>query len=70
MDASDDVLHITPSFHFNLITHDPDDNKFADCAIAAEADYIITEDGHFDAMIGLGYKPQPITAAEFIARYL
>ena len=26
---------ITPFYHFNLITVDPDDNKFVDCAISA-----------------------------------
>jgi predicted nucleic acid-binding protein len=27
------VLFFTPHYHFNLITADPDDNKFVDCAI-------------------------------------
>jgi len=52
------------------ITHDPDDNKFADCAIAAEADFILTEDRHFQELNGSGYKPQPITPAEFMKRCL
>ncbi len=34
-------------FHFLLITSDPDDNKFVDCAIACGANYIITHDNHF-----------------------
>ncbi len=41
------VLRIAPSFHFHLITADPDDDKFADCAITAHADYMITQDKHF-----------------------
>ena len=45
-------------FRFHLIIGDADDDKFADCAIAAEADFIITEDHHFDVMPGSGYKPQ------------
>ena len=61
---------ITPSFHFHLITADPDDDKFADCAIAAEADYIITDDRHFDALKTASYKPQPISPEEFIRRHL
>ena len=36
------------------------------CAIAAEADFIITGDHHFDALRGIGYKPQPVTPEEFI----
>lgn len=31
------VLHIDPHFRFGLIEADPDDNKFVDCAIAANA---------------------------------
>ena len=39
-----------PYFHFNLIESDPDDNKFVDCAIVANAKFIVTEDRHFDAV--------------------
>lgn len=27
------VEHVSPAYRFNLITADPDDNKFVDCAI-------------------------------------
>jgi len=45
-------------------------NTFCDCAIAAEADFIVTEDGHFDALKTAGYKPKPIKPEEFIRQYL
>lgn len=35
---------------FNLIKDDPDDNKFADCAIAPGADYLVTFDKHFNVL--------------------
>ena len=38
---------INPQFRFHLITQDPDDNKFVDCAIIANARYIVSEDTHF-----------------------
>lgn len=41
---------ITPAFQFNLITTDPDDNKFVDCAITAGATYIVSNDHHFDEL--------------------
>lgn len=44
------TLFITPYYHFNLITADPDDNKFVDCAISANAKYIVTEDHHCDVL--------------------
>ena len=64
------VRQLEPQFRFNVITGDPDDNKFCDCAIAAEADFIVTEDGHFDALKTAGYKPKPIKPEEFIRQYL
>ncbi|MBQ9666548.1 MAG: putative toxin-antitoxin system toxin component, PIN family [Bacteroidaceae bacterium] len=36
--------------HFNLIKNDVDDNKFVDCAIAADAEYIVTNDIHFNVL--------------------
>ena len=44
------VRQITPSYKWNLITADPDDNKFVDCAIAANARFIVTEDHHFNVL--------------------
>lgn len=64
------ILRISPTFRFHLITADADDDKFADCAIAAEADYIITADRDFDVLRSRGYKPQPITPEEFIRLHL
>jgi len=43
-------------------------NKFCDCAIAAEADFVISEDNHFAPLKSAGYRPQPITPTEFIRR--
>ena len=44
MADADLCRRIVPHFQWRLIVADPDDNKFADCAIAAEAEWIITED--------------------------
>ncbi|UKK69134.1 putative toxin-antitoxin system toxin component, PIN family [Prevotella communis] len=44
------VVFLTPYYHFNLITADPDDNKFVDCAIQANARYIVTNDHHYDGL--------------------
>lgn len=41
---------ITPYYKFNLIDADKDDNKFVDCAIAAQAKCIITNDHHYDVL--------------------
>lgn len=44
------TLFVNPTFRFGLITEDPDDNKFVDCAIAAGAKFIVTEDRHFNVL--------------------
>ncbi len=40
----------SPHYRFNLITADPDDNKFVDCAIVANARYIVTNDHHYNVL--------------------
>lgn len=37
-------------FHFGLIEADPDDNKFVDCAVAVDAEYIVTNDAYFNIL--------------------
>ena len=44
------VQYVDPHFRLGLITFDPDDNKFVDCAFAAGADYLVTEDRHFEVL--------------------
>ena len=44
------VEYVTPYYRFNLIKADPDDNKFVDCAISANARYIVTNDQHYDVL--------------------
>ena len=44
------VHRLDPHFRFHLIEADQDDNKFVDCAIAANAKYIVTEDHHFNVL--------------------
>ena len=46
----ENVRFVDPHFHMELIVSDPDDNKFADCAFAAGADYLVTEDSHFNVL--------------------
>ena len=43
-------LLFTPYYHFDLTQSDPDDNKLVDCAVVANAQFIVTEDRHFDAV--------------------
>lgn len=49
------TLFITPYFKFNVITADPDDNKFIDCAVAVNAHFIVTDDHHYDVLLDMEF---------------
>ena len=49
LNKSNTVL-VDPHFRMGLITEDPDDNKFVDCTLAAGADYLVSEDNHFNVL--------------------
>jgi len=49
-----------------LILADPDDNKFVDCAISANASYIVTNDKHFKVLEEIDFpKVNILTIEEF-----
>ena len=53
--------------HFELLSTDLDDNKFVDCAIAADAEYIVTNDKHFNPLRDIQWpKVEIIKIAEFV----
>ena len=58
---------INPYFKLQLIEADHDDNKFVDCAFAAGADYLVSEDSHFSVLRELPF-PQLnlVTLDEFL----
>ena len=62
------VLKLDPSFEFNLIKADPDDNKFVDCAIVGNAKYIVTQDHHFNVLKQIDFpKVDVITIQQFLS---
>jgi putative PIN family toxin of toxin-antitoxin system len=64
------IIWTEPAFRYQVISVDRDDNKFTDCAITANADYVITNDTDFAPLANAGYRPQPITPEEFVPRHL
>ena len=48
--ASSNTVFINPQKRYQLIKSDSDDNKFVDCAISANAKYIVTQDHHYDVV--------------------
>lgn len=44
------VVRVSPSWRFDVIKADPDDNKFVDCAVCGGAEYIVSNDKHFNIL--------------------
>ena len=61
------VLTKDPYFKFGLIKKDPDDNKFVDCAIACNAEYIVTDDSHFEEATS---SPFPLVRTKHLDDFL
>ncbi|WP_229725468.1 putative toxin-antitoxin system toxin component, PIN family [Hymenobacter baengnokdamensis] len=66
-----DVLTTASNTHFQeayykwqLIEADPDDNKFVDVAVAANADFLITNDRHFDVLKQIAFPRVPISSLQ------
>ena len=60
------VYNVNKYYFWQLIEKDPDDNKFVDCAIAAGAEYLVSEDKHFKVIKQYPYfKVNLLKLAEF-----
>lgn len=58
------VLLITRYYQWNYIVADVDDNKFVDCAIAANATFIVSEDRHFDVLKQIPFPKVEVKSIE------
>lgn len=62
------VHRIEPFYNWQLIEAEPDDNKFVDCAVTCGADYLVTNDRHYDILVQISFpKITTITAQGFLA---
>jgi len=43
----DSTRLVEPSYRWTVVAKDADDDKYVDCAVAANADYLISNDKHF-----------------------
>lgn len=57
-------------YTFALIEADKDDNKFVDCAIAANAKCIVTEDKHFRVLKNIPFPKVEVLGREEFSLYL
>lgn len=61
---STDVIHQHIYYSWNAIRQDPDDNKFFDISIAGNADYLVTNDAHFDILKQLSFPSVKVIDAD------
>lgn len=53
----ENVKFVDIYYNWNLIKEDESDNKFVDCFISSGADYLITEDHHFNSLNNTLFPP-------------
>jgi putative PIN family toxin of toxin-antitoxin system len=58
--TSRNVEKVISFYKWNLITADPDDNKFVDCALNAGADFIVSNDRHFNILKDVGFPKRDV----------
>ncbi len=67
LDNLPNVSYLNRYFNWNLIAEDPDDDKFVDCAFAGNADFLVTNDRHFNVLKTHPFpKIKVLSADEFL----
>ena len=61
LDGVPSVEWVRVRYRWRLVTADPDDDKFADCALAAG---VVSEDRHFDSVRDLDFPPLRVVGTE------
>ena len=61
---SPNVVQKEPFIQFGLISIDPDDNKFVDCAIVSQADFLVTDDTHFKELQKNNFPPVQVISLD------
>ncbi|MDX1920788.1 MAG: hypothetical protein SFU25_08670, partial [Candidatus Caenarcaniphilales bacterium] len=61
------VFLVNTFYSWNLIEQDPDDNKFVDCAVSSNVDYLVTNDKDFNVLKAIDFpKVNLLNIEEFI----
>lgn len=64
------VSRFDPHYNWTLIKADPDDDKFADCAVASSSSFLVTDDGHFKILKDQTFPPINVISAEDFLDFL
>lgn len=66
---SEDIIQLT-YYHWNSITQDIDDNNFFDIDFAGNANYLVTDDKHFNEVRKLSFPKVNIISSEDFLKVL
>ena len=58
------VIQTDIFYKWLLIQSDPDDDKFVDCAVAGNVDFLITNDRHYNILKTIGFPPINVISLE------
>lgn len=64
------VRRLDPHMRYRLIEADLDDNKFVDCALFANAKFIVTEDHHFKVLKDIPFPHVDVIDIDDFMTYL
>jgi uncharacterized protein len=58
------VIQTDIFYKWLLIQSDPDDDKFVDCAVAGNVDFLVTNDRHYNVLKTIGLPPINVISLE------
>ena len=67
---SPDIMYQRIFYNWNAIIADPDDNKFFDAAVAGNADFLVTNDAHFNEALKIKFPEINIISADELLKRL
>lgn len=70
LDNLPNVQYVNRYFRWNLIKIDPDDNPFVDCAIAVDAEALLTQDKHFNVLKTIPFPKVNLMNIDMFEAYL
>lgn len=66
---SPDIEKVEIYFKWSVIHQDGDDNKFVDCALNGQANFLVTDDKHFNILKEIGFPPlEVLRTAAFLEK--
>ncbi len=70
VDELPNIDFITPFYRWDMISIDKDDNKYIDCMVAGQADFLVTEDRHFNILRQIEFPDLKVIDLESFATLL